>query len=178
MLKTSYIKFILLFVLLVFIQVVFLNSISFLSYAIPLVYIFFIIKLPVNLNRNVVILLGFILGFTIDIFCNTPGINAAATTLVAFLRKPIMSIYFMTDDFLDSEPSISVLGVGVFMKYAVTMVLIHIIALVSLEFFSYLNIKLILLRIVCSTLLSSILILGFEGFSISNNKKEKAWRKI
>lgn len=176
MFKVSNIRYILLFILLVLLQVVVLNSISFLSYAIPLVYIYFIIKLPVRTSNNLTLLLGFLLGFTIDIFCSTPGINAAATTFAAFLRKPIMSIFFMPDEYLETEPAISTLGLAVFLKYSIFMIFVHIVALVSIESFSYFNIKLILFRILASTLLSTILILGFEGFSIT--KKESTWRKV
>lgn len=177
MLKISYIRYMLMFLLLVVLQVVVLNSISFFSFAIPLIYIYFILKLPVSLNRNITLLLGFFIGFVIDIFCNTPGINAAATTLVALLRKPIMGIFIMTDEYLDSEPAISTVGMGPFMKYTVLLVLVHMIALVSLEAFSFFNLKLIALKIIFSTLISSLLIFGFEGFG-ATSKKNASWRKI
>lgn len=176
MLRISFIRYVLLFVLLVLLQVIVLNSISFFSFAIPLIYIYFVLKLPASMSQNMTLILGFILGFSVDIFCNTPGINAAATTLVAFLRKPIMSVFFVAEDYADDEPSISSVGMAPFMKYAFTLVLIHMIALVSLEAFSYVNIKLMVLRVVCSTAIATLIIFGFEGFGI--NKKNSSWRKI
>lgn len=178
MLKISYIRFFLLFILLVLAQVVILNRVSLLGYAVPIVYIYFILKLPIGINRNVTLLLGFILGFTIDIFCNTPGVNAAATTFAALLRRPIMSIFFMVDEYQGSEPAISTLGISAFMKYSILLLFIHIAALVSIESFSYLNIKLIILRIISSTLISAIIIFAFEGFSMTKHSTASSWRKV
>lgn len=176
MLRISLVRYILMFILLALLQVVVLNSISFLSFAIPLVYIYFILKLPASLNQNLTLLLGFFLGFSIDIFCNTPGINAAATTFAAFLRKPIMSIFFIAEDYADDEPSVSSVGTAPFMKYTFALVLIHMIVLVSLEAFSYFSLQLMVLRVICSTIVTTIIIFGFEGFGI--NRKKSAWRKI
>lgn len=170
MLENKYIRYTILFVLLILLQVLVLNNISFFGYAVSFIYIYFIIKLPVGSNRNLTLLLGFLLGFIIDIFCNTPGINAAATTLIAFISRPAQGLFFMVEDYDEQSPRLSILG-WAFMKYAIFITLIHHIALISLESFSYFNIELMLLRIISSTILTSILIFAFEGFSI---KKVKA----
>jgi len=173
MLKSNIIKYAILFVVLVLLQVLVLNKISFLGYAVPFAYIYFIIKLPVGCNRNLTTLLGFILGMTIDIFCSTPGINAVATTLIGFICRPAQGLFFMLDDYNEQTPSYGVLGFS-FMKYAVFMTLIHHIILVSVESFSYFNIKLVLLRIILSAILTTVLIFAFEGFS---TKKKNSWQK-
>ena len=173
MLKSNAIKYLILFVILVLLQVLIFNKISFLGYAVPFVYIYFIMKLPVGCNRNLSTLLGFLLGLSIDIFCNTPGINAAATTLIGFVCRPVQSLFFMVDDYNGQTPGLSLLGSS-FMKFVVSMTLIHHIILVSIESFSYFNIKLILLRISLSAILTIILIFAFEGFSL---KKKNSWQK-
>ncbi len=161
------------FVLLVLLQVLVLNKISFLGYAVPFAYIYFILKLPIGFNRNLSTLLGFLLGFIIDIFCNTPGINAAATTLIGFLCRPVQSLFFMVDDYNDQTPGLRLLAGG-FMKFAISIILIHHIVLISVESFSYFNIKFVLLRIVLSAILTSILVFAFEGFSLN---KKSSWQK-
>lgn len=162
------------FIFLILFQVLVLNKISFLGYAIPFFYIYFIIKLPIGLNRGLVTFLGFLIGFVIDVFCNTLGINAAATTFAAFLCRPVQGLFFVTDDYKEQIPRLSLLS-GAFMKYALLVTFIHNIILVSIESFSYLNVEMILYRIFLSTLVTSVLIFAFEGFSI---KKRKSWEKI
>lgn len=173
MIKSNAIKYILLFVLLVLLQVLVLNRITFLNYGIPFLYIYFIIKLPIGYNRNITTLLGFVIGMAIDIFCNTPGINAASTTLIGFLCQPIQKLFFMIDDYENQTPRLSLLG-GSFMKYAVFLTFIHHVLLILLESFSFFNIKMILLRIAVSTILTSLLIFAFEGFS---TKQKSSWQK-
>lgn len=173
MLKSNYIKFILLFILLILLQVLVFNRISFLGYATPFLYIYFIIKLPIGLNRGLTAFMGFILGFIIDIFCNTPGVNAAATTCIAFVRDWIQNLFFLRDDYVEQEPGLALLG-GAFMKYAVLLTFIHHLLLVLIESFTFFNIKLILLRILLSTILSSLLIFAIEGFS---KKDKRTWQK-
>jgi len=173
MAKNRTIRFIILFIVLVLLQVLVLNRISFLGYAVPFAYIYFVLKLPVEFNRNLTVLIGFLLGFVIDLFCNTPGINAASTTLISFLRRPVQNLFFSTEDYDGQTPSISLLG-GAFMKTAVFLTIIHHIVLILTESFSIFNIKLVLLRIVLSAILTIILIFAFEGFSL---KKRNSWQK-
>lgn len=173
MLKNNAIKYIVLFIVLVLLQVLILNKISFLGYAVPFAYIYFILKLPIGYNRDLTVFLGFILGLLIDLLCSTPGINAAATTLIAFLSRPMQGLFFMVDDYNDQTPGYGLLGFS-FMKYAFAMILIHHAALVSIDSFSYFNIELTLLRISLSTILTSILVFAFEGFS---TKKKNSWQK-
>lgn len=167
----NWIKLLVYFCLLVLFQVLILNHISFLGYATPFLYIYFIIKLPIGTNRNLVIFLGFLVGLIIDIFCNTPGQNAAATTFAAFAIQPVQNLFFAREDMEDVIPSIANLH-GVFMKYAVLIVLIHHSILISIASFSYFNILTILLRIISSSLLTLILIFALEGFSLRKKKHE------
>ncbi|GAB6010849.1 rod shape-determining protein MreD [Viscerimonas tarda] len=163
--SSGVIKQLFLFIALVLLQVLVLNRISLLGYATPFLYIYFIIKLPVTVNRNIVILLGFILGLSIDIFCNTMGLNAVATTFIAFMRLPIQKLFFGRDDFEHLNLNLSALG-STFVKYIVAMVLLHHIVLVLVETFSYSDIITTLLRIFLSAVLTFIFIFALEGLSL------------
>lgn len=161
------------FVVLVLLQVLVFNRISILGFATPYIYIYMIIKLPVKVNRNLTLFIGFLLGFVIDVFCNTPGINAAATTFAAFVRRPLQSSFTSVDDYAAQQmPSMMSYGTVPYIRYIVLMILIHQTSLIMLESFSYFNLALVLKRIVLSSILTSIIILGLEGFS-SKRKKER-----
>lgn len=169
---SNWLKQLILFCILILLQVLVLNHISFLGYATPFLYIYFIIKMPIGSNRNLIIFLGFLLGLTIDIFCNTLGQNAAATVFAAFIRRPVQGLFFARDDFEHAIPSITTLGTSIFMRYASLIILIHHICLISISSFSYLNTSTILLRILLSTILTSILVFAIEGFSIRKKRHE------
>lgn len=165
----DWIKGIVIFILLVLFQVLILNGIPFLGLAVGFPYIYFIIKQPIGMNRNLLLILGFILGFTIDIFSNTPGVHAAATTLVAFSRRGIQSLFFAREDFDQEIPKLSLLR-DAFVKYVIGMILLHHTVLILLESFSYSNPLMMGMKILGSSVLSFIFIMGFE---LVFNKKQK-----
>lgn len=167
---TDWIRGIVTFIVLVLLQVLVLNGIPFLGLAIGLPYIYFIIKLPIGMNRNILLLLAFALGFTIDIFSNTPGVHAAATTLVAFSRRSIQGLFFSREDFDQEIPKLSLLR-DAFVKYVIGMILLHHTVLIILESFSYSDILMMGLKILGSSILSFLFIMGIE---LIFNKKQKA----
>lgn len=168
---SNWLKQLILFIVLVLIQVLVLNHISFMGVATPFLYVYFILKMPLGTNRNLLLLLGFLLGISIDIFCNTLGVHAAATVVMAFVCFPIQRLFFEREDFENFIPSLHNLGFA-FMKYAFVGVFIHHIVLISLSCFSYLNPVIIILRILSSALFTSILIYAIEGFSVKRKKHE------
>ena len=70
------------FVLLVFIQVFLLKNITLYDLSTPYLYILFILLLPFETPNILLFPLAFILGITIDAFCNTPGLHAATCVLL------------------------------------------------------------------------------------------------
>ena len=71
-------RFIFLFLILTICQVVVFTHICLFGVAVPLVFIYFIIKLPVTLGVNWAMTVSFLLGLTVDLFSNTQGMNALA----------------------------------------------------------------------------------------------------
>ncbi len=173
MTTNNYLKLTLQFFLLIFAQVLILNQMSVFSYAVPMLYVYFIIKLPVNMNRSLVLVLGFLLGFIIDAFTNSYGINASATVLVAFLRPYIQKLFFSVDDYDGVTPSVSSLGAENFYKYAVSMVFVHHTAIFVIEYLSLRDITSTLLHIILSTLLTMLIIIALESLSYSQNTRNE-----
>ena len=81
------------FIGLVLLQVLILNSVHIAGYATPFLYIYFILKFSSGTSRNELMLWAFFFGLTIDIFSDTPGMNAAATVLLAFLRPSLLRLF-------------------------------------------------------------------------------------
>ena len=68
---------------------------------------------------------AFFLGLTVDIFSDTPGMNAAATVALAFLRPTFLRLFVPRDAFENIVPSIKSMGIVPFLKYLVVSVFIH-----------------------------------------------------
>jgi len=161
-------RFALLFIVLVLCQVVVFNHICLFGVAIPLVFVYFLIKLPVTLGINWVMTVAFLMGLTVDIFSNTQGMNALACTIVSVLRLPALRLYVpRQDDLANPEPSVRSLGASVFMKYAISVVTLYCALFFMIEAFTFFDALQLLLRIVCSSILTFVIILAFEGFTAS-----------
>lgn len=139
------------FILLVLLQVLVLNYVHINQYATPLFYIYFILKFNSDIGRKSLMLWAFSIGLCVDIFSNTPGINAAASVLLAFCRPLLLRnqlLRGMSDIF---EPGISAMGVHSFLRYTFTGVFIHVTTVNILDAFSFIHLKPLLLSIVTDT---------------------------
>jgi len=148
-----------LFLILIPAQAVFFNNLVLFNVAVPLVFIYLIITLPITLNDSLALTIGFLTGLTIDILSDTPGVNALATTVLSALRKPIFHLYVSNDiDLADQRPMPKTMGTAAFLKYAGTMVAIYCTLVFTIEVMQVFNLKLYLLRVACSSVFTFIII--------------------
>ena len=157
-------KYILLFLLLVPAQSIVFNRMVLFDVAVPIVFIYLIIYLPVTLGTNLSTLLGFASGMLVDVFCDTPGLNALGCTVLSFIRKPTFHLYVSYDDDLAGRsPSARTMGASSFMKYMGTMALIYCVMVFTVEAFQFFNFRLLILRIVASAVYTFILLYALDA---------------
>lgn len=92
MLLLNNLKYLLVIVLLVFLQVTIFNNIDFWGYANPYFYVIFVLLYPMDKNRYMFLFYAFVLGLSIDFLENTGGVNAFATVFVAYIRPYLAQI--------------------------------------------------------------------------------------
>ena len=161
---------IILFLVLIPAQAVIFNNLILFNVALPLVFIYLIISLPVTLSTNWSLTIGFVTGLAVDIFLDTPGMNALACTNLAFLRKPVYHLYMSYDDDLSGlRPSISTMGSAAYFKYLLTMVFVYCLMLFAIEAFQFFNIRLLLMRTVFSTIFTFIIIYAIDSLSFKRS---------
>lgn len=171
MTKTA-LQFALLASLLILAQVVVFNNLCLLNVAMPFVFIYIFLHLPVTLHQNYVLTIGFFTGLAIDIFSNSLGMNALASTITVALRKQTLRLYFpREEDLANPYPSIKTIGLDAFSKYALTMSFIYCCSIFIIEAFSFFNLMSMLLRIVCSTLLNAALLIGLDNLIVPKREK-------
>ena len=150
------------FIGLVLVQSLLLNNICLFGLATPFVYIYFLLAMDRDADRNALMVTAFLLGLAVDVFSNTPGVNAGASVLVAFMRPGLLRLFSPRDEYENFEPGIYTLGIWAFVRYATIVTLLHHTALFLLEAFSFANIGYLSLRILCSTLLTVMLVMAIE----------------
>jgi len=170
--KRSYLYEVIWFVVLILLQVLLLNRISVFGVATPVLYVYFLLKLPMGKNLFYVIISGFLMGLIIDIFLNTPGMNAAATTIVAACRKPVMNLFFDNEEYDEFVPGIYT-AAGPFVRFAILTVLLHLTLLFFIESFTLFNLMSTLLRIVASAIISLLLIIALDSFIYKRKRSEQ-----
>ncbi|WP_143304579.1 rod shape-determining protein MreD [Chitinophaga vietnamensis] len=152
------------FVLLLLIQVFVLNEILIHQLISPYLYMLFILALPFNLPRPVLMLLGLLTGLSLDMFMNTMGMHAAACVFIAYLRPFVINILSPQGGFETTQktPSMTSMGVSQFLIYAAILVFLHHTVYFILEVFGFANPLYLLLKIILSTAASLFLIVLYE----------------
>jgi len=153
------------FTLFLLIQIIILNEVPPIhQFITPYLYFIFILWLPFGTSRIATTLLGFVLGYTLDTFTNTPGLHAAAATLIGYLRPTILNLLLAQElsEELTKEPSIGTMGWGPFMFYIFSLTFIHHFYLVLLEWLQFGNFSYFIGKVFFTSGMSMLLILLVE----------------
>ena len=126
------------FIGLVLLQVLVFNNIEVFSFITPFIYILFIILLPFETPRWIILISGFLLGLSIDVFSNSGGIHTAATVLIAYLSPWAQNVVSSKQDYEPGvQPGIRNLGFKWFFFYSLILTSVHHICLFYLEIFRF-----------------------------------------
>ena len=152
-------KYSLVFIVAVLLQVLVFNHILIFRMITPFFYIIFLLLLPYDTPRAMLIFLGFILGLSIDAFTNTLGVHSAVCVLIGFVRPGILN-KISTRETRESvsAPRISTMSLNWFIGYTAIFVTIHHLLLFMLEAFTFQGFIFTLARAVFSGILSIVLI--------------------
>jgi rod shape-determining protein MreD len=152
-------KYTVVFIVSVLLQVLVLNHILIFKMISPFFYLIFLLLLPYDTPRAMLILLGFILGLSIDAFTNTLGVHTDVCVIIGFIRPGILN-KISTRETRESvtAPRISTMSLNWFISYSTIFVTIHHLLLFMLEAFTFEGILFTLLRAVLSSILSIALI--------------------
>jgi rod shape-determining protein MreD len=154
-----WIKYPLMFVALVLVQVLLFNQIHLGGFLNPYIYVLFILLLPVSMPQYQVLLLSFLIGITVDWFSNTMGLHAAATVLMGFVRLPVMKMFTLRENEQTDYPGLKQTGFKWFLIYVSVLVVTHHLFLFYTEVFSFDNFFRTLLRSVLSSAFTILIVL-------------------
>ncbi len=147
----------------VLLQVLILNKMEFSGYLNPYLYVIFILTLPFETPRWLLLVLAAILGLSVDMFSNSTGMHMAATLVLAYVRPFFLERFAPRDNYESGTfPLPSYYGFAWFLKYAATLVLIHHLFYFVIESFSIEN----FVRIMVKTLGSTVFTLIIMGITL------------
>jgi hypothetical protein len=160
------------FIILVFIQSLILNRINLGGYMNPYLYILFILLLPFETPKWLLLVSSFMIGLFIDSFSNSYGIHAAASTFMAFSRPAILRMITSKKEYEPGiRPGIKDLGFNWFFTYSSMMILSHHFILFFLETFRFSEFFITIWRVILNSTLTLAIIM-LSQYLIYNIKQK------
>ena len=160
----NFIENIISIIVLLLVQALLFNHIHVFGCATPLLYVYFALTMQRGQARWASLLWCFVMGISVDIFTNTPGVAAASMTLIGLLQPYMIELFAPRDSADDLRPSPFTFGTSKFTNYTIILTTIFCITFFSLEAFNFYNWTQWLSCIGGSAVLTIVLILVIENF--------------
>jgi rod shape-determining protein MreD len=134
------------------------------QFIVPYLYFLYILWLPFNTPRLGLTFTGFVFGLVLDYFTKTPGLHAAACTLIAYVRPFLVNILISQEgaDQNYKSPSVTSMGFAPYATYVIILTLLHHTYLVLLEWLSFGDFLFFIGKVLGTTGISLLLILVTE----------------
>jgi rod shape-determining protein MreD len=162
---SSFVKNIFRFALFILLQVFVLHQIPPLhKFITPYLYYLFILWLPFNIGRGMLMAVAFLFGLSLDYFLHTPGLHAAACVLIAYVRPFLINLLTRQEASEQNyaSPSVISMGFAPYFTYVLVLTLLHHGYLVFLEWMQLGNFLYFLGKVAATTGISLLLILITE----------------
>lgn len=107
-------------------QVLLLKNLVLFNVAFCFLYVAYILLLPIETNTLLLLIIGFITGFTIDIFYDSLGLHAFALVVVAYLRNFWLSTITPQGGYdAGVPPTLAANGLQWFLVYTIPLIFVH-----------------------------------------------------
>ena len=128
-----------------------------------IVFPVFILLLPLRTPRALIILLGFLIGISIDFLYNSMGVHASAAVFTAFIRPYLLKILEPRGGYnVNYSPTAERMGLAWFFRYAAILMFLHLFFYFSVEAFTFVYIVNILAKTFVSFIVSMIFVLIYQ----------------
>jgi|FLOH01.1.fsa_nt_gi rod shape-determining protein MreD len=168
--NNTFLKYGLLFVVLILLQVSVFNNVSLFGYAQPMFYILFVFLYPVTQRKSLFLILAFSLGLSIDFFSNSGGINAAATLFIAYFRLPILKTITRKIEFDNDQFNFNNLPIGEQFGYLFILTFIHHFIIFQLSYFKFDALSLVFSHALFSSFFTLVLLLIYSGLFLKKTR--------
>lgn len=148
------------FILYLLVQVLVLKNFVLFNTVFCFLYVAFVLLLSLETGPILLMVIAFFTGLSVDIFYDTPGVNAAASVLMAFLRPHWLNMITPRGGYEEiSVPSIRNVDAIWFSIYSLPLIFIHHIALFYLEAGGFSMFFFTFLKVFTSTIFTFLLII-------------------
>ena len=147
----------------VLVQVIFLRNVVLFDTAFCFIYVGFLLFLPLETNRPLLMLLGFITGICVDVFYDSIGIHAAACVFTMFIRNIWLNRIVPQGGYDPGMiPSIRSNGWQWFFIYIVPIVFLHNTVLIFTEAATFSLFGFSMMKVLMTTIFTVVVLVVFQ----------------
>lgn len=146
----------------VLLQVLLFDHLQIAGWGYPMVYILFLMNLPVQVPRWAEMLIGASVGLVMDIWNSTLGVNMAACIAFSFLRPIFLANIVQDLERVKGEVCSRSIGRSEYIRSMMILTTIHHLMVFSLEAWSLQNWWMILLQTLISSALTIVIITIYD----------------
>ena len=132
------------------------------NWGVVMMYVLFLINLPVRIPRWAEMLIGLTVGLVMDMWHSSLGIHIAACVALSFARPLLLSQAVQDIERIKDNMSIQTIGRIEYTKCAVILTVLHHFIVFSLETWNKQFWWIVLLQTLVSSIMTLCIILGYE----------------
>lgn len=149
--------------LLIFVlQVLLFDHLHIGSWGIMMIYILFLINLPIRIPRWAEMLIGLLVGIMMDVWHSSLGIHIAACVVLSFVRPLLLTNAVQDIERIKDNISVQTIGRIEYTKCAVILTIMHHFIVFSLETWNIQFWWIVILQTLISSAMTLCVILGYE----------------
>jgi hypothetical protein len=161
--NSSWIQYGIYFLGIVLLQGLVINHIGIGPYAYPMIYTMLLIVLPFEINIILLLGIALLLGVSVDMLSDTFGLHTSSSIFIAYVRPALLNALKPRDGYDDNQmPIVHDMGFAWYAAYAGIFIVLHHTWFFVLEIFRFDMVGLILLKIIVSSLLSFVILMGLQ----------------
>ena len=151
-------------VVVVLLQVLLFDHLQIAGWGLPMVYVLFLMNLPVQVPRWAEMLIGAMVGLVFDVWHSSLGVNMAACVAFCYLRPILLGNLIQDLERVKGEVCSVTIGRMEYVRCLAILTVVHHLLVFSLESWSWHNWWIVLLQTLLSSVLTILIIMGYDIF--------------
>ena len=159
----EWIKQIVRLLVVVLLQILLFDHLQIAGWGLPMVYVIFLMNLPVQVPRWAEMLIGAMIGLIFDLWNSSLGVSMAACIAFSFFRPILLANLVQDVERVKGEICGSTIGKIEYIKCLAILTLVHHLLVFSLEAWSWSNWWMVLVQTLISSVLTISIILCYDA---------------
>lgn len=150
--------------ILVLLQVLLFDHLQIAGWGFPMVYVLFLMNLPIQIPRWAEMLIGGAIGLFFDLWNSTLGVHIAACVTFSYFRPILLSRFTQDVERVKGQICSQSIGRVEYIKCIAILTVIHHLMVFALEMWSWSNWWMVIVQTLISSILTILFIIAYDIF--------------